>query len=49
MGRQRIDMPRSRADRVNESFLPSYNGNGLRNGIDLDDSASLLRVMEEGD
>ena len=26
--------------------LPTFRGNGLRPGVDLDDSASLLEVME---
>ena len=26
--------------------LPTFNGNGLKHGVDLDDSAALLEIME---
>src|SRR5258708_29322613 len=29
--------------------LPTFSGQGLQAGVDLDDSASLLDVMQEGD
>lgn len=29
--------------------LPTFRGDGVRDGIDLDDSASLLRAMESED
>ena len=29
--------------------LPTFRGGGLRPGVDLDDTASLLEVMESGD
>jgi Arc/MetJ family transcription regulator len=38
-------MPRS--DSKREDFaLPTFRGNGLQPGVDLDDSASLLDLME---
>lgn len=38
--------PRARASLVSESMLPTYGGRGLQPGVDLDDSAALLRVMD---
>jgi len=29
--------------------LPTYNGGGLQPGVELDDSTSLLELMERGD
>jgi len=37
--------PRSTPARVSE--LPTYKGHGLRPGVDLDDSAALLDLMDE--
>lgn len=39
--------PRTRAAQVSEPNLPTYGGCGLQHGIDLDDSSSLLRIMDE--
>ena len=30
-------------------FLPTFDGGGLLPGVDIDNSASLLDIMEEGD
>lgn len=38
-----------RAKRDSSAKLPTYKGDGLLPGVDLDDSASLLAAMEEGD
>ena len=37
---------RPSAHRVAERELPTYRGLGLQPGVDLDDSAALLKVME---
>ena len=37
--------PRARAARVSE--LPTHGGRGLQPGVDLDDSAALLDLMED--
>ena len=42
----------ARRDRLAEQErtpLPSFCGNGLQPGVDLDDSAALLELMEERD
>lgn len=38
--------PRPATERV---VLPTFGSGGLRPGVDLDNSASLLEIMEEGD
>lgn len=38
--------PRSRALHVAEP-LPTYNGRGVQAGVDLDDSAALLDLMDQ--
>jgi hypothetical protein len=40
--------PRQSAARVREVALPTYKGRGLQPGVDLDDSAALLDLMEGG-
>ena len=43
-------LARRRADRVREPVsLPTFRGEGLQPGVDLDDTASLLDVMDVGD
>jgi hypothetical protein len=39
--------PRPSASRVRE--LPTYQGRGLQPGVDLDDSAALLDLMDDRD
>lgn len=34
------------ASRVSEGALPTYRGRGLQPGVDLDDTAALLALME---
>lgn len=34
------------AGRVSDSEMPTYRGRGLQPGVDLDDSAALLSLME---
>lgn len=38
--------PRKSTARVSESVLPTFGGRGLQPGVDLDDSAALLDLME---
>lgn len=38
--------PRPSPRRVSEPPIPTYRGRGLQPGVDLDDSAGLLDVME---
>ena len=40
---------RTPAARVKEPDLPTYGGRGLRAGVDLDDNATLLDVMDDAD
>lgn len=37
------------ANRRRPATLPSYHGQGLQPGVDLDDSAALLDLMEAGE
>jgi hypothetical protein len=43
LGRRREDVPREPV------VLPTFGGQGLQAGVDLDDSAALLDLMERGD
>jgi Arc/MetJ family transcription regulator len=40
--------PRRAGARVSETELPTYDGGSLQPGVDLDDSAALLDLMEGG-
>lgn len=40
---------RSRPEQGRPVPLPSYRGDGLQPGVNLDDSAGLLRLMDEDD
>jgi hypothetical protein len=43
-------LARRRAPGVREPIrLPTFDGEGLQPGVDLDDSASLIDLMDEGD
>jgi len=43
-------LARRRLHRVREPVrLPTFDGAGLRPGVDLDDTASLIELMDEGD
>jgi hypothetical protein len=43
-------LARSRQARVREPVcLPTFDGEGLQPGVDLDDTASLLDLMDAGD
>jgi hypothetical protein len=44
----RTFLSEDRATPVRPIRLPTFKGNGLRPGVDLDDSAALLEVMERG-
>lgn len=44
--REKLMRRKARAKAVKATF-PTFRGRGLRPGIDLDDSAALLEVMEE--
>lgn len=41
--------PRPASPRRKRVRLPTYRGEGLRPGVDLDDSASLLDLMDRAD
>lgn len=40
---------RDRPPKARKVRLPTFAGGGLRPGVDLDDSAALLQLMEGGD
>ena len=40
---------RSRLAQQERTPLPSFSGRGLQPGVDLDDTAALLELMERGD
>lgn len=43
----RAELARTESDRLREPVaLPTYGSGGLRQGVDLDDSAALLELME---
>lgn len=42
-------LTRSAGSRKPRVTLPTYAGKGLRSGVDLDDTASLLDLMDRGD
>ncbi len=37
------------SQRATQPRLPTFSGKGLQAGVDLDDSATLLDLMQEGD
>lgn len=43
--RETLARPRSRHDRP-RAALPTFKGNGLQPGVDLDDTAGLLDIMD---
>ena len=44
----RIELSRiPKSDQKKKIVLPTFRGNGIRPGVDLDDSASLVDIMDE--